>query len=191
MTLANLLREKRDAIVKRWLEDVLSTYSPDASAAFGREKDPFANPVGHSLRVGTQGIFEALLNGRDAEEIRRHLQGIVKVRAVQEFSASQAVGFVFRLKEAVRAELGKLARDPRFSSELTEFEREIDEIALAAFDVFVQCREQVYELRVNEVKRRVSGLLRRAGIGFDDLEPEPDVLITQLLRQPSNGSLGR
>jgi len=156
MTLADLLRENKDAIVQRWLEDVLATYSPEASSAFGRQKDPFANPVGHGLRVGTRGIFETLLDGRDSEEIRRHLQGIIKLRAVQEFSASQAVGFVFRLKEAIRAELGKLVGDPRFSSELTEFDGRIDEIALAAFDIFVQCREQVYELRVNEVKRRVS-----------------------------------
>jgi hypothetical protein len=111
--------------------------------------------------VGTRGIFEALLDGADAEKIRQHLHEIVRIRAVQEFSASEAVRFVFHLKAAVRAELTKASRDRRFSSELAEFEDQIDRIALVAFDVFVECREQVCELRVNEVKRRVSWVVDR------------------------------
>ncbi|OHB83228.1 MAG: hypothetical protein A2V98_01805 [Planctomycetes bacterium RBG_16_64_12] len=159
MTLRNLLRENKDAIVWRWFEDILAAYAGDAAAAFKRQKDPFANPVGHSLRVGTRGIFEALVAGVDAEKVRQHLGEIIRIRAVQQFSASQAVGFVFRLKDAVRAELGGAVEDPRLSSELAKLEAEIDQVALAAFDVFVQCREQVCELRVNEVKRRVSWIV--------------------------------
>jgi hypothetical protein len=161
MTFRELLQENKDVIVQRWLDDVLATYPEASSAAFARQKDPFANPTGHSLRVGTRGIFEALLDGADAEKIRQHLHEIVRIRAVQEFSASEAVRFVFHLKAAVRAELTKASRDRRFSSELAEFEDQIDRIALVAFDVFVECREQVCELRVNEVKRRVSWVVDR------------------------------
>jgi len=159
MTFRELVQANKDAIVRRWFKDALSSYSEEASAAFSRQQDPFANPIGRSLREGTLEIFEALLNGMDAEKIGRHLHGIIKIRAVQQFSASQAVGFVFHLKEAVRAELGKAIGDPQFSSELAEFDGHVDRIALAAFDVFVQCRERLCELRVNEVKRRVSWVM--------------------------------
>ncbi len=125
MTFGELLRQNKDAVVQRWLEGVLATYPGNSPAALSRQKDPFANPIGHSLRVGTRGLFEALLDGMDAEKIRQHLDEIIRIRAVQEFSASQAVGFVFLLKEAIRAELGKAARDSRFSSELAELERRI------------------------------------------------------------------
>ena len=171
MTFVELLRQNKDAIVQRWLEGVLATYPGDSPAALSRQKDPFANPVGHSLRVGTRGLFEALLEGMDAEKIRNSLDEIIRIRAVQEFSASQAVGFVFLLKEAVRAELGKAVKDPRFSSELAVFEGRVDRIALAAFDLYVQRREQVYELRVNEVKRQVAWVVdKMKGSGQ---EPEP------------------
>jgi hypothetical protein len=89
---------------------------------------------------------------------------------VQQFSASQAVGFVFRLKEAVRAELGEGARDARFASELAELDAQIDRMGLAAFDVFVQYREQAYELRVNEVKRRVSWVIEK--MNGREVDPE-------------------
>jgi len=159
MTLGELLQDNKDAIVQRWLDDVLAMYPEDTSAAFKRQRDPFANPVGHSLRVGTREIFEALLDGMDTGRIRRHLSEIIKIRAVQAFSASQAVGFVFRLKKAIRTELRTAASDPRLSPDLAELEGQIDRIALAAFDVFVQCREQVCELRVNEIKRSVSWIV--------------------------------
>jgi len=161
MTFGELLQENKDAIVQRWLENVLATYSADSSAAFRRQKDRFSNPVGYGLRTATRGIFEALVGGMDVEKIRQYLHEIIKIRAVQQFSASQAVGFVFGLKEAIRAELGKAVRDSRFSPEVAKLEAEIDRIALAAFDVYVQCREQVCELRVNEVKRRVSWVMDR------------------------------
>lgn len=166
MTFGKLLREHKDAIVRRWFEEVLASYPGDACAAFMRQKDRFANPVGHSLRVGTRLIFEALLDGMDAEgmddeKVRSYLREIIKIRSVQQFSASQAVSFVFQLKGGIRAELGKAVVDPRYSSALAEFERQIDRIALGAFDVFVECREQVCELRVNEAKRRVSWVMEK------------------------------
>ncbi len=156
MTFGELLLKNEDAIAGRWLDDVLATYSDNASVTFKQQKDPFANPVGNSLRLGTRGIVETLLREVDSEKIHGHLCEMVKIRAVQQFSPSEAVGFVFRLKEAVRAGLGKAAAEPRFSADLTKLDGQIDQIALAAFDIFTQCREQVSELRLNEVKRRVS-----------------------------------
>ena len=156
--LRELLRKHQAAIVQRWLEDALATYPADSAVAFGREQDPFANPVGHSLRLATRALFEALLDcdEMDARAIHEGLHEIIKIRAVQQFAASRAVGFVFQLKPAIRAELATAAGELRFASALAQLEGRIDQIALAAFDLFVQCREQVCELRVNEVKRTVA-----------------------------------
>jgi hypothetical protein len=159
--LAELLQERKDAVVERWFEVVLATYPEDGSRAFEREKDPFANPVGHSLREGTRGILEGVLDGMDTERIGKHLVDIIKIRAVQEFSASQAVAFTFGLKGAIRQALGDAANDETVAAELLEFEAQIDRVALAAFDIFVQCREQLLELRINEVKRSVAWTVER------------------------------
>jgi hypothetical protein len=172
MTLRQLLLERREAIARSWLEGALATYPGDSPAIFAREKDPFANPVGHSLRVGTERMLDALLLDTDAGEVREQLQNIMKIRAVQPFAPSQAVGFVLRLREIIRAELGGVAADPRFASELADLDAQIDRIALAAFDKFVECREQVYELRVNEVKRQVSWITDKV----NQRDPEPELV---------------
>lgn len=165
MSVDQLLQQNREAIVERWLQAAFSVYPDEAAGAFRRQKDPFANPIGHSLRTGTREIFGALLDGMDSEVIRQHLQEIINIRAVQELSASRAVGFVFDLKDAVRQALGASAADPRLASELNRVDERIDQIALAAFDVYVACRERLSELRVNEVNRRVSWIAAKLGDG--------------------------
>lgn len=170
MTFEELLLQNKEAIIQRWLEVALSIYPAEASAAFARQKDPFANPVGHSLRVGTRRIFEALLDGADSAEVHQHLQDIIRIRAVQEFPASQTLGFIFQLKEAIRVEVGRPAQDTRWAAELGRLDGQIDRIALAAFDIFVECRERVCELRVNEIKRQVSWIVGKMNAGGSDPE---------------------
>jgi signal transduction histidine kinase len=155
------LRDHRDAIVERWLDAALSAYPAPAAKALARRRDRFANPVGHSLRTGLGGILEALLEVAPGPDARRHLREIIRIRAVQQLTAAQAVGFVFGLKDAIRAELEPLNGDPGLRAELAELERRIDEFALAAFEVYAECREHICELRVNEVKRQVAWVMER------------------------------
>jgi hypothetical protein len=162
MRIRDQLLSRKDALVERWLDEVLDTYPGRGAEMFRQEQDPFANPVGHALKTGTRGIVESLLSGTlDEDALRHHLNEMIKVRAVQQFAPSEAVGVVFHLKSAIRAELAEALMDPQSAAELVELDQDIDRIALLAFDLFVQCREQVYELRVNEMKRRVSWVVER------------------------------
>lgn len=98
---------------------------------------------------------------------------MMRVRAIQDFSPSQAVGFIFCLKDVIRQEVGKGSRDEKIAAELLKLDSKIDTLALIAFDVYVKCREQVYELRTNEIKNRYSRLLQRAGLLYELPEQEP------------------
>jgi hypothetical protein len=158
--LAALLRPHRDAIARRWVEAILATYPEQAAAVFGREQDRFANPVGHSVRTGVHGVVEALCDGMDEEQVRAGLREIIQVRAVQQFSPAQAVGFVFQLKGVVRRVLDGAGR-PAVAPELAALDFVVDRLALAAFEVFTACREQVYQLRLEEAKRRVAWVVDR------------------------------
>jgi hypothetical protein len=42
-------------------------------------------------------------------------------------------------------------------------------MALLGFDVYQKRREKLCEIRVDEVKRSVSGLLRKAGVNLNNL----------------------
>ena len=161
VTLLQLLREHKEAIAKAWLEDALATYGSESAQRFARERDPFANPVGHSLRVGTRAVLDALLDRKDYGEIGEQIHDMMKIRAVQQFEPSEAVGFVFRLKGIVRSHVTHGAEFRELARELSDLDREIDRIALAAFDVYVECREQLFMLRINELKRQIPWIAER------------------------------
>jgi hypothetical protein len=160
--LYELLRRRRGEIVHAWIEDTLASYSERAAEAWARERDPFANPVGHSLRVGMSAVVEWLLDGTDPESMRRGLDDILRIRAVQEFTPAQAVGFVARLKGILRRSTGARVDDDDARAELLELETRVDEVGLLAFDLYTQHRQRLYEGRVRELKRTIPWASTRA-----------------------------
>jgi hypothetical protein len=150
--LSAALEGRRRAIVDKWFERLLETYPESTTRFLSQEKDPFQNPVGHNLKEGLSNVFEGLARSVDVASLAPLLDGIVRIRAVQDFTAGQALAFPFLLKQIIRTELADDSR--RYSDELSDLEARIDELALLAFDLFVKCREQMYELKVNEIKRR-------------------------------------
>ncbi len=162
MSLNDLLLKRQTAIRDKWIQRIFQTYSADGSSFLGREKNRFANPVGHTIRESVGIIVERFLAGAEPSELVTPLEDIVRIRAVQDFSPSQVVGFVFLLKSIIRDELGEDLRGGPLSEELERFDLRIDEMALLTFDSFMKFRERIYELKVNETKRNVRFLLDRA-----------------------------
>jgi hypothetical protein len=161
VTLGDLLRQRIDTVAGRWVEDVLSAYPADSASLFRREQDPFANPLGHGVREGTRGLLEALSGEVDSDQVRKHLDEIIRIRAVQQLPPSQALSFVFSLKTILRRELPEARKDPKLAQELEEMEARIDRVALRAFDLYSDCREEVSQLRISEVKRQVSWVMEK------------------------------
>ncbi|MEW5946547.1 MAG: RsbRD N-terminal domain-containing protein [bacterium] len=170
MTLRDVLREKKEAVHRRWLDAVWAEYTDDVSAFLRRENDRFANPVGHALRTGTRALLDDVVEGSGAcpsggQDAGGGLDEIMKIRAAQDFTPSGAVSFIFGLKDALRAEMGSRLDDPLFAAGILELEAEIDRAALRAFDMYERHRERIRELRVNEARRSVYTLLRRVNRG--------------------------
>jgi hypothetical protein len=161
VTFEDLLQERRDAIVQRWQEAVLSAYPADAAALFRSQQDPFANPLGHSVREGTRGVFQTILDGMDREKLRAHLDQLIRIRAVQQLTPTEALSFVFSLRSIVREVIPEAEADTRHRDGLTSFDGKVDGVAMAAFEVYAAMREEVSQLRVNEVKRQVSWVLEK------------------------------
>ena len=109
-------------------------------------------------------MFEAVLEDWDSERVSPILDGIIRVRAVQDFTPSQAVSFIFSLKNVIREELELEIKKRSLSDDLLALEARIDRLALLAFDLFVNRREKLYKIRADEAKNQVSRLLIRAGL---------------------------
>lgn len=154
----SLLAQRRSALTKRWIDAVLNTYPEDAASFMRRQKDAFANPGGHLARECIHALVDALENGVERERVEPPLEAFLKLRALQDFTPSQALQFVFTVKTTLRDELDFDAQDPRWNT----LDVRVDALALVAFDVYMRCREKVYEVRYNQLKKLNHVMLERA-----------------------------
>jgi hypothetical protein len=147
-----LLKKKRSAILKRWFSRITKTYPPDGAKFFFQEQNKFANPVGSTINHEIGNILDNLIDKPDWDKIYQSCENINKIRAVQDFSASEAVAYIFFLKTAILDELTEQKPDDKLFQEFLELESDIDRIALMAFDSYSQCREKIYNLKYAQLK---------------------------------------
>ena len=169
MSLKNLLLEKKTSIINKWCNLTLQTY-PEESHGFFAKKDQFGNPVGHTISQGIASLFNALLEVEDtvdAPDVSAAMDSIIRIRAIQDFSPSEAVSFVLGLKSVIREELGGRILQNGLSDDWSALEERIDGLLLLGFDMYSQCRQKIFDIRVNEVKRRSERLLQMAGLMYE------------------------
>jgi hypothetical protein len=176
MKLGDLLTQKRPAILAKWLRLIVDTYPAETSRFLRREKDRFANPVGYAISSGIEILYDQVTHEMDAEKVSSSLDGIIRIKAVQDFSPSEAISFLFHLKRLVREELDAEIRENLISrEELFAFESNIDSLALLSFDIFLKCREKIYELKANQARHSTFKLLERANLMSEIEDRETDI----------------
>src|SRR5512139_1559874 len=133
MALEALLLQKKTPILRKWFDLILEAYPSDVATLMRKNSDPFANPVGSTISREIEVLLKELCGGSDVQQCSAPLDAILKIRSVQDFSPSQAVGFVFLLKEAIESTLKEEIHKDPVASEWPGFRSKIDALALCAF----------------------------------------------------------
>ena len=167
-----LLSEKREDIANLWVRALIDSYPADSAPFLMNRKNKFNNPVGYTIAQVAEAVVGAIAEGADLSELSSSMDKIIRIRAVQDFSPSQALSFVYDLKGIVRKCLKKPLKDSGLRAELEEFDAFVDSLGLLAFDIYVGCKEQLYQIRVDEVKRNTYMLLKQAKMLVE--RPEED-----------------
>ena len=156
MKLKQILEKNKDLFVKKWFQATIDTYPLQAAKILGKDSNRFDNPVGAVTHETIEDVFNLILEKFTGETLEKALDPIIRIRAVQAFSASEAVSFVFALKG--------IGEDILDSSMIREFEKIVDQIALASFNKFMKCKEEIFLLKATESKRRIHRAFERAGL---------------------------
>lgn len=159
MNLKQLLSSRMDRIKSRWVTAILESYSSETADFVQHIQNPFANPVGASLTKCVQAVTAGLTAGFDEPTLLTAFSEWIKIRAVQEVSPSEAVSFLFLLKDVIREELRGELESSELLNELLHLERELDRLALMAFEIYSANRDRIHELRIRELKRTRFSLL--------------------------------
>jgi len=167
MQIKEILSKKRSKIIKRWRDVIFDSYPDNSQRFLRKERDQFANPIGNVIYEEIEKIYDELVNEGDLDKITPGLEDIIRVRAVQDFKPSQAILFVLQLKKVIREEFKGRTLSDELSGELQALENRIDDIALLAFDIYSQCRQKIFDIRVHEVRNQVGKLLEKANLLYE------------------------
>ncbi len=162
MSSAQSLAKIKQEILKTWFQATVESYPAETAQFLKNQKDPFANPVGKTTYQSLAALIDALATGAGREVMATALDPILRIRAVQTFTPSKATRFIFSLKQIIRQHLPDPGPDS--GVDMNGMDRQIDEMALAAFDIYVACREKIYELKATESRNQFFGSLKRAGL---------------------------
>lgn len=171
--LVSLIRKKRSAIIAKWFDSTVYAYAPATAVFLKSQKDQFANPVGSSTRKGIEALLDQLLGDMNGETIAASLDPIMRIRAVQSHSPAQATAFIFALKQILCEMFDKQLQDAGMARQFFEVEARIDRVCLAAFEIYMGCREQVFELKANEMRNRTFRAFKRAGLVAEPEAKDP------------------
>ena len=134
-------------IVEKWIEQLANAHPRQSAALYAPQPDPFRNPVGYAVRMSLSQLWEQLLGEMKPEVIDQALDTILRIRAVQDLSPSEAVGFVDQLRP--------LLRQWPIPMDQALLDVRINQLALAASKKYMQCREQIAAVRLHEAERLI------------------------------------
>ncbi len=152
MKLKDLLLQNRSTILTKWFEEALSAYPADSQNFFREKLNRFGNPVGSTIGESLEGLYGELLRGWEEEKILPFLDPMIRMRAVQQLSPSQAISFIPSLKKIVNLELAKEIQRNHLVEEFQEFAVEVDRLTFLSFDLYMSCREKVHAIKIKELK---------------------------------------
>ncbi|WP_022667866.1 RsbRD N-terminal domain-containing protein [Desulfospira joergensenii] len=150
------VKEKKQEFLKQWFKATIETYPQESARILGKDADRFDNPVGAVTRETLEKVLDLLSDQASRETLEKALDPLIRIRAVQAFSAADAVSFIFALKT-----IGDTLIEP---DQLIDFYRMVDDIALAGFNKLLKCKEEIFLLKATESKRRIHRAFERAGL---------------------------
>lgn len=167
MNLDQMLISRKKTILDKWFDATIQSYHQDTIKFLKNHKAQFTNPVGSLTYQGLDNLLNEILNEFNRDKISKYLDDIIKLRAVQGFLPSEALTFILQLKSIVREELSEEMKRSDLSKDLERFYNKIDDLILIAFDIFMKCREKIYDLKANELRNMTLKLIERANRIFE------------------------
>ena len=165
-----IFQQNRQRWTEKWIDAVLETYSEDSGHFFKTAIDPFSNPVGVTIRSGLTELYDLIFASRfDPDAVRSVMGPVVKLRSVQEFTPSEALGFIYDLKKIIRSG----SEDP--AEEIRDVFSRIDQVMLIAFDLYMENKRTIYTLRANQARDNVRQLLVKKDLICELPEIDPEL----------------
>lgn len=147
----NTIYDKRgEKIVRAWC-NVLDTQSGTGAYDGSTESKRFSNPVAYHVNQTAHDVVRYIFSEQEELSVPESVEDLCRLQALQDPEASSMLKSFFALRAIVAANLGGIELDADF---LLAVDARIDACALSAMNYYSQCREEIMQFRIDEIKRR-------------------------------------
>ena len=158
-SMKSLIEQNKEWILKKWLNRRLALFSKQKHSLITTQMDQFQNPIRHEIFEGLKVILDNFET--KGEKFTESLDQILRVLAIQDFPPSRAMSLFYELKEIIQ-ERAKKTGVSFGHKEWVEFNSIVEKMTLEAFDSYIDHRETIYQLKVDESKNKAFMLLKKA-----------------------------
>ncbi len=156
-------KKNEEKILSLWLNEFLKHHGLDTVAVSRTVDDRFLNPAGHIIKAATSSLFKAIMGEEiEQEKILRDMRELLRLQAIQQLSPAQALFPLVAVKEHIYDIVNSLLTTKEAFVQYKEITGRLDTLMLMAFDIFTQDKEDLYRIRIKEVKNAQSQILRFA-----------------------------
>ncbi|MDY6820717.1 MAG: hypothetical protein SVN78_03725 [Deferribacterota bacterium] len=156
--------DKKNKILDDWFNHLISHYDDNKLDYLEKERDPFLNPVKYIFKSALGSIFSYIFEDEELDLVSQDIEKLIKLLALNGPKASEVLGLFVFFKQHINALFMSSFSLEEKIDEYNEITNIFDNLLLKIFDMYVQCREKIYEIRVNEIKRMTFPLLERSGL---------------------------
>jgi len=156
--LKTFLLENKHKILEQWITLIIETYPPETRKILLSDKDRFTNPVAYTISEGVRTLFDALIDEADSDSITHALDGIMRIRAVQDLSPSRATNIILLLKKVLHDIIntcthGLVDEKNGGCKELLYLNERLDAMHARACDLYMKCKEEIRAIQLKEINR--------------------------------------
>ncbi|MEE9904784.1 MAG: hypothetical protein K4305_05045 [Chlorobium sp.] len=144
-TWERIIRDNRETILKRWHECGLDLFSGKMVPG-----TPLAEALADAMGMILDGFHD------QGELCREGVMRLTRILAVHPFPPSKSLS-LFRELRSILQDIGGIEGDGTFCA------ARIEEIVFESFDRFMEHRETIYQLKVEESRSKMHMQLRRTG----------------------------
>lgn len=152
-TAMRYMASHRNEILLAMTQGLYEPYSPEAVTSFRRKVDPFENPIGSTFGRSASIIADGIASGMPPKAFRQTFDDMIRIRAVQGISPSEVMSFLFAVRKALNSVTAGSGDDYLSVSDLAEINQWIDGAIALCMDIYMECRENIFNLKVMEIKK--------------------------------------
>ncbi len=147
------LQEHKRAILEAWFQSLINIYPAERRDFLRRKEETFTNAIGSSIYEALAKLLGEIIEDKNLGRIEDSLRELIHLRAVEDFSPGQAISFLPTLRQIIKEELRSANLINAYQKEYDHLVNLIDELTMRAFDIYMGCREKIFNLKVKELKR--------------------------------------